>query len=113
MCSGILAVAASGILDGKVGTGPIGLVPTLRKLFPEVKWNDTRRWERNAAEGAAGQVWSSGSVLDGIDEAAAFVREHFAADIAEPMIYMASVPERPVEYSKAEKEWGDKSAALL
>ncbi|KZV61096.1 class I glutamine amidotransferase-like protein [Peniophora sp. CONT] len=113
VCTGILAVAASGVLDSKLGTGPLGMIPMLRELFPNVKWNDTRRYERNAVEGTAGQVWSSGSVLDGVDEVAAFVREHFAAEIAEPMIYLASVPERSVEYSKMEKEWGDKSVALL
>ena len=85
----------------------------MRKLYPKVKWNDTRRYERNEAEGAAGQVWSSGSILDGADLAAAFVREHFVAEIAEPMMYLASIPERPIEYSKTEKEWGDKSVPLL
>ncbi|KZV61097.1 class I glutamine amidotransferase-like protein [Peniophora sp. CONT] len=113
VCTGILAVAASGILDDKIGTGPIGMIPMLREFFPKVKWNDARRYERNAAEGTAGQVWSSGSILDGVDEVAAFVREHFAAEIAECTMYMASVPERSAEYSKMEKEWGDRMAALV
>ncbi|KZV71535.1 class I glutamine amidotransferase-like protein [Peniophora sp. CONT] len=113
VCSGILAVAASGVLDGKVGTGPYPMIGMLRELFPKVKWSNERRYERNAAEGTAGQVWSSGSVLDGIDEVAAFIREHWAPEIAEPLLYGVSVPERPAEYSKMEREWGDKFAALM
>ena len=85
----------------------------LRELFPKVKWNNTRRWERNEAEGTKGQVWSSGSVLDGVDEAAAFVREHWAPEIAEPLLWGSSVPDRPAEYSDAEKEWGEKFASML
>ena len=85
----------------------------MRKLYPKVKWNDTRRYERNAAEGKKGQVWSSGIILNGCDQAAAFVREHWVAELAEPMMYAAAVPERPIEYSKTEKEWGDKEAVML
>ncbi|KZV71536.1 class I glutamine amidotransferase-like protein [Peniophora sp. CONT] len=113
VCSGALAVAASGVLDGKVGTGPYPMIGMLRELFPKVKWSDARRYERNAAEGTAGQVWSSGGVSNGIDEAAAFVREHWAPEVAELFLYEASVPERPAEYSQMEKEWGDKFAALM
>ncbi|VDB94202.1 unnamed protein product [Peniophora sp. CBMAI 1063] len=112
VCSGIIAVAPSGVLDGKVGTAPLAMIPTLRKLYPKVQWNDTRRYEKNEAEGTNGEVWSSGSILDGIDEVAAFVRAHWAPEIAEPMLYGASVPERSAEYSKTEKEWGAKLAAL-
>ncbi|VDC00908.1 unnamed protein product [Peniophora sp. CBMAI 1063] len=113
VCTGILAVAPSGVLDGKNGTALLGIVPEMRELWPKVEWKDTRRWERNAAEGTKGQVWSSGSIANGIDQAAAFVREHWPAEIAEPMMYLASVPERPAEYSEEEKEWGDKWTAIL
>ena len=113
MCSGILSVAASGILDGKVATGPLSMVPMLRELFPKVLFRDTHRWEKSEAHGGCGEVWSSGSIIDGVDEAAAFVRAHWPAEIAEPMIYAASVPERPVEYSDMEKEWGRKMASVM
>ena len=53
ICSGILPVAASGILDGKVGTGPLGIIPMLRQFFPAVKWEGTRRWEKTGGESGA------------------------------------------------------------
>ncbi|VDC00931.1 unnamed protein product [Peniophora sp. CBMAI 1063] len=113
VCTGILAVAPSGVLDGKAGMGPVGLLPLMRELCPKVRWGGARRWERNAAYDTKGQVWSCGSIIDGIDEIGAFVRDHWPAEIAEPMMYLSSVPERPAEYSEMEKKWGDKWATFL
>ena len=109
ICSGIVPVAASGILDGKVATAPLGMIPIVRQFFPAVKWEDTRRWEKATGENGAGEVWTSGGVLNGVDLVVAFLREKFVKTAAEAMISIASVSERAREYSEAEK----KASAML
>lgn len=109
ICSGILPVAASGVLDGKIGTGPLGFIPLLRASFPAVKWEDARRWEKAAGEGGTGEVWTSGAVLNGLDLIVAFLREKFVKPAAEAMIMLSGVGERAREYSEAEKGMGGMS----
>lgn len=38
VCSGVALLAAAGLLDGRVATGCWWLEPTLRKLYPQVRW---------------------------------------------------------------------------
>lgn len=111
ICSGIVPVAASGILDGKVATAPLGMIPIVRQFFPAVKWEDTRRWEKATGENGAGEVWTSGGVLNGVDLVVAFLREKFVNMAAEAMITIAGVSERAREYSEIEKGMGGMSLA--
>ena len=53
ICTGIIPAGRSGILNGKRVTGPRALLPTLRKQFPEAKWED-KRWMKD------GNLWCSG-----------------------------------------------------
>lgn len=53
ICTGIFPAGQSGILSGKRVTGPRALLPTLRKQFPEAKWED-KRWMKD------GNLWCSG-----------------------------------------------------
>lgn len=61
ICTGCLPAARTGVFKGKKVTGPRGLLPGLKKEFPDTEWAD-KRWTRD------GSVWSSGesvfAVLD-------------------------------------------------
>ena len=85
------------------------MMPIFRQLFPAVKWEDARRWEKAVGGNGEGEVWTSGGVLNGIDLMVAYLREKFAKPAAEAMIMMAGVSERPLEYSQAEKGIGGMS----
>jgi len=39
ICSGVALLARAGVLDGRVATGCWWLEPTLRKLYPQVRWH--------------------------------------------------------------------------
>lgn len=73
VCSGSLAVAASGILEGKQGTAPLPLIPALRKQYPNTEWDDRHRWIQDKG----GKLWMSGGVTNGMEMTAAFMREVF------------------------------------
>lgn len=58
VCTGAILLGQSGILKGKKASGPRALVPKMRKMFPEVDWNDNKRWVHD------GNIWSSGEFVD-------------------------------------------------
>ncbi|PPQ72769.1 hypothetical protein CVT26_003153 [Gymnopilus dilepis] len=78
VCTGSLAIAQSGILDGHhvcsnkwvmSRLAPAGL------LNKNVHWIGDRRWHID------GKVWSAAGLTSGIDLAAEFSRQHFAEEI--------------------------------
>ncbi|KAF8883347.1 ThiJ/PfpI [Gymnopilus junonius] len=80
VCTGSLAAAQTGILDGRQvcsnkyvlrGLAGVGMLDGLKK----VKWIGDKRWHVD------GKVWSSAGVTSGIDLAAEFARQHFNAEI--------------------------------
>jgi len=54
VCTGCFVLAQSGVLKGKVASGPRAIVPALKKKFPDTKWVDDKRWVHD------GNIWSSG-----------------------------------------------------
>lgn len=55
ICTGIFVCGYSGIVKEKSVTGPRGLIPTLKKRFPEAKlWDTEMRVVRD------GNLWTSG-----------------------------------------------------
>lgn len=54
ICTGAFLLGQGGILKGKKASGPRALIPILRKKFPDVEWNDDKRWVQD------GNVWTSG-----------------------------------------------------
>jgi transcriptional regulator GlxA family with amidase domain len=54
VCTGCIILGQSGILKGKKASGPRGLVPKLRKDFPDTTWVDDKRWVKE------GSIWTSG-----------------------------------------------------
>jgi hypothetical protein len=100
ICTGVNILASSGALAGHNATAPYILYPLLEKRYPQVKWNWTR-WVR----AADGKIWTSGSIGNGMDMAAAFMREYFwdRAELVEFVLNGAAAGDRGQEYSKAEK----------
>ncbi|KAF2502879.1 class I glutamine amidotransferase-like protein [Lophium mytilinum] len=91
VCTGQLVAAYAGVLDGRVATGPRGLLGRLRGEFREVKWVE-RRWARD------GGVWTSGGVTNGQDMVAAYIRQRWPGPLAEVVCRLADVGDRGVEY---------------
>ncbi|KAL1615760.1 hypothetical protein SLS56_011694 [Neofusicoccum ribis] len=106
ICTGALATAGSGVLDGRTATAPLvlGVLAQLRDAHPLVRWRGGRRWERSAGTGGAGDVWTSGAVFNGVDLVCAFMRARFpdSRQLVDLMVEMAGVAGRPVEYGPAE-----------
>lgn len=54
VCTGCIILGQSGVLQGKKASGPRGVMPKLRKDFPDTKWIDDKRWVKD------GNIWTSG-----------------------------------------------------
>lgn len=60
ICTGCFVAAQAGILDGLNASGPRALVPSLRKGYPKVVWDDKHRWVKSVSNHGKGEIWSSG-----------------------------------------------------
>ena len=56
-----MAVAPSGVLDGKNATVNHMAIPYAKKLFPNVKWIDDKQWVID------GNLWTAGGAYAGAD----------------------------------------------
>ena len=94
ICAGFLPVLAAGILEGKTLTAPIPMLPMMRQAAPGIKWV-TRRWAQD------GKVWTTGSLLNGMDMMAAFGRHTWGGkdSLVDHMIRVGYWPERDVDYA--------------
>ena len=54
ICTGCYLLAESGSYKGREASAPRALVGELSKKFPNVRWDDSRRWVQD------GNLWSSG-----------------------------------------------------
>ena len=100
ICSGILPVAFSGILDGRTVTAPRTMIPFLEKKIPGATWVDLR-WAKDVKERQRGkplEVWTSGGVTNGTDMIAAYVKEKYPPALATFVCAGADVGDRPKEY---------------
>jgi len=97
----MMAPLQAGVLNGYHATGPRGLLPQLKQMAPDVKWED-KRYVHD------GKLWSSGTLLNGMDMMAAFGRETFGAKkgekdtLADVSVDIAGWPVRGDEYAKNE-----------
>ncbi|TKX25930.1 hypothetical protein C1H76_1776 [Elsinoe australis] len=93
ICGGMMAPLAAGLLEGKTCTGPRGMLEGLRNSNPEVNWVE-RRWVQD------GKVWTSGTLLNGLDLMKAFVEQVWGGPgtLAEFLVGFGSWPVRDVEY---------------
>jgi len=72
VCTGIFVAGHAGIIDNKKVTGPRGLLPKLKSMFPKTIWLE-KRWACD------GRIWTSGMPL-----AAALFRFHLCKFIPIP-----------------------------
>jgi transcriptional regulator GlxA family with amidase domain len=100
ICSGILPVAFSGLLEGKKATAPRPFLPILTKQVPTVTWTDFR-WEKDVSQKEDGkkvEIWTSGGVTNGTDMIAAYVKEKYPPSLAGFVCAGADVGDRAREY---------------
>lgn len=49
-------MAQAGVLKGRKVCGTRGIIPELKKMYPDVLWDEERRWVQD------GNIWSSGKL---------------------------------------------------
>ncbi len=89
-CTGALAIAPSGVLDGKNATANHGLLEIARKMYPGVKWQ-RRQWVID------GNIWTAGGACAGMDMMASWVIEKYGMDVAQLAFHGLDFEPRDVE----------------
>lgn len=97
VCSGIIPLATTGLLDNRTATAPRGLLRALKKKYPKVTWID-KRWAVSDEGKKGGRIWTSGAVTNGDDMVSAFLRERIGQPIAGLVMEIADVGQRDAEY---------------
>ena len=95
-----MAPLRAGIYEGKTVTAPRFIIDMLNEQSPNVKFVD-RRWQRD------GKLWSSGTLLNGLDCMQAFVRDTWGptkGDLIEAVLDLGAWPIRDEEYKDVEKK---------
>jgi len=94
ICGGFLSALQSGLLEGKIATGPRPMLETLRKVAPGVKWVE-KRWVRDE------KLWTSGALLNGLDLVRGFVTEYWGGEdtLVEFALTLGAYPDRDVDYA--------------
>lgn len=97
VCGGFEPVLSAGLLQGKTATAPRFLIPSLRESAPSTNWVE-RRYV------ADGKIWTTGTLLNGLDMVVAFGRSVWGGQdgegpgIVDVMASAGGWPERDVEY---------------
>lgn len=74
-CTGALAVAPSGVLDGKNATVNHGVLGMAAAVAPSVKWQK-KQWVRD------GDIWTAGGACAGMDMVAHWVMVNYGMELA-------------------------------
>lgn len=93
VCGASDALLATGILEGKTATGPLSFLPLFREIAPGTNWVQ-KRWVRD------GKMWTTGTLLNGLDMIAAFGREVWGGEgtLVEHVLLTGYFPSRNVDY---------------
>ncbi|RAK98746.1 class I glutamine amidotransferase-like protein [Aspergillus ibericus CBS 121593] len=93
ICGASDSLLATGILQGKVATGPRFSLSLFRQMAPGTTWVE-KRWVRDE------KIWTTGTLLNGLDAVAAFGREMWGGEgtLVEHMIRTGYFPTRNVDY---------------
>ena len=99
ICGGFEPAMRAGLLQGKTATAPRFILEQLRQASPDTKWVE-RRWARD------GKLWTSGTLLNGLDLMTAFVRDTWPgkADMVEALLDIGAWPIRDVDYKDVDKQ---------
>jgi transcriptional regulator GlxA family with amidase domain len=90
-CSGAVAIAPSGILDGKRATTNHEILDFAKAKFPNVKWVK-EQWVVD------GNIWTAGGACAGMDMMAHWVAQNYDADIVK--IGLATLDFEPRDINK-------------
>ena len=98
ICGGMMSPMQAGIFQGKSATGPRMMLDSLREKNPGVDWQE-KRWVRD------GKLWSSGTLLNGLDLMHAFCTETWGGEgsLVEFHMNLTSWPRRDVDYKDEPK----------
>lgn len=97
ICDGFLAALQAGLLEGRTATGPRPMLDSLREASSGVKWVE-KRWARD------GKLWTSGTLLNGLDLTRAFVEEYWGGKdtLVEFVLALGAYPDRDIDYKDVE-----------
>ncbi|KAK3709369.1 hypothetical protein LTR37_010930 [Vermiconidia calcicola] len=93
ICGAFDAALRAGLLEGKTATAPRMLLGKLRQGAAGTNWVE-RRWARD------GKMWTSGTLLNGLDMMRAFARETWTdrKEMVETVLGVGGWPVRDVDY---------------
>ena len=89
-CTGGLAIAPSGVLDGKNATTNHGALEIAKKMSPNVRWTQ-KQWVVD------GNIWTAGGACAGMDMIANWVIQNYGMDIARLGLYALDFEPRDIE----------------
>jgi putative intracellular protease/amidase len=111
-CTGAMAIAPTGVLDGKNATTNHMGVPLAKQMYPNVKWTKAKQW---VVDGENGQFWTSGGASAGMDMMAEWVKLNYGEEVLEWALECLDFERRDVEGKlvarsglyKVKEGWGD------
>jgi transcriptional regulator GlxA family with amidase domain len=94
ICGGFMGALQAGLLEGQTATAPREMLPMMQQSAPGVKWVE-KRWARG------GKLWTSGSLLNGLDLTRAFATEYWGGKdtLVEWALEIGAYPDRDVDYA--------------
>jgi len=94
ICTGPLIIGASGVADGRRGTGNRAIVEWLQQEFPKGHWSAEYRW---VADEEA-KLWTCGGAQTAIDMMTAYIKQHFHADMVDFVLKIGEFEIRQQKY---------------
>ena len=89
-CTGALAIASSGVLDGKTATANNGVLAAASQVAPKVDWVE-KQWVED------GNVWTAGGACAGMDMIAHWVIKNLGMELAKLVFYGLDYEPRDVD----------------
>lgn len=74
-CTGAMALASTGLLDGKRATVNNSGFQYAVTLFPKVQWTKEKKWIVD------GNIWTGGGAIAGMDMFAHWIKENFGLEV--------------------------------
>jgi transcriptional regulator GlxA family with amidase domain len=89
-CTGALAIAPSGVLDGKTATTNHGVLQLAKQLSPNVNWVQ-KRWVED------GNIWTAGGACAGMDMMAHWVIKNYGMELAKMSFFGLDYEPRDID----------------
>jgi transcriptional regulator GlxA family with amidase domain len=103
-CTGGLAIASSGVLDGREATTNHAVLEIAKKVAPKVKWVE-KQWVED------GNVWTAGGACAGMDMMAHWLIKNYGMELAKFSFYGLDYEPRDIEGNRVlPQQHGDAKA---